>query len=192
MPALPALYGWEVSSTWREETLFYQSAVRAICLQYIFPQLAKPNAMMARHGLMTAVEHVFQRGAARGYHPQFAYGTEPTSGAAYPLGTPLFRSLNLMEWSFVNGQPGFLAPAPSGAATSAAGSTQGAVQRGFPAYQATFQVVERILPEQASAADTAQDALLNLAINEDPGNPALGLDVLSRVLPFPDGGADEP
>lgn len=189
VPALPALYCWETSSTEREETLFYQSNVRSITLQYIFPQLAKPNAMVGRHGLMGVIQKIFARGAARGYHPGFAFGTD-ANGIAYPLGTTLIRSLGLVEWMFTSGQPGFLEPIPNIGSNATVGSTSGAVQRGFPAYQATFQVVERIFPPQPSTGDQISDGTTTIAIL-DGDNPQ-ALDILVGVLLPPDGSEDPP
>lgn len=188
LASLPGLWCWEIKSNVVEQTLYYDVAQRDIALQYIFPILTRPNGIRARHGIWSVVEKCFQRAVSFGNHPNFAYGNDP-NGVPYPLGTMLYTSLGLTEWTMVSGTPGFLEQVPAASKARGSSAADGAKQSAYPAYQVVYRVSEIIQWPQATQADLTGDSTLTIALGDDPTQP---LDIMQRIITGPDGGDVEP
>ena len=175
---LPGLWAWEVSSQWSKEgsTLVHDAIEREIKVQYIFPQLSLPDGINARHGLMGIVGKAIARAASRGLHMSYGYNGDGP-------GTPIWQSLNLLDFQFLRGAQGRLELVPAASTTQGRNNASGAVQHFYPAYEATISVIERIeAPQGIPITDETNDATLTIAVGDDVGDT---IDVLERVIIAP-------
>ena len=177
---LPGLWMWEEGATSTKEgaTLWYAATQRTIKMSWVFPELQIPG-YSGRSGLANAVSNAILKACDEGRHPDYGYGTDPA-------GTWILGSLNLHALDFVRGAHGALQGIPNSSVAGNGGvrGSDGAIQRFHPAYEATFQVVEKIEQRQFVLPD---DVLVEgtVAINhgEDANDTTL---VLERTIPGPD------
>lgn len=160
---LPGLWAWEESSQWSREfsTLTRDAVERTIKVQYIFPALQAPLGIAARSGVIGAVSRLFWKAAYHGRHSTWAYDGNPA-------GTQLFRALGLLGFTFVRGRPGRIAATPTaGAAGNGRSRGEGATQRFFPSYEATFSVIEPVGLNAALDADTITTRTFDIRVGEE-------------------------
>lgn len=175
---LPGLWAWEEGSTWSKEgsTLAIDAIERDIRLMYVFPQLATPDGIAARHGLMGAVCKAIAKGASRGAHAEYGYGDDA-------MGTPVWQSLSLVDLQFVSASYGRLAQTPTqGQQSGGRSGAEGYVHRFYPAVTASMSVIEHISPAEGDDGDLQLDGTLTIGVNDGQGAT---LDVLERVIISP-------
>ena len=175
---LPGLWAWEEGQLWSKEgsSLMVEAIEREIKVLYVFPQLATPDGMLARHGLMSAIGKTFARAAMIGLHHEYSYNGDPP-------GTPIWRSLNLVDFQYLKGAAGRLAQTPTaGAQQGGRGGAEGYVHRFYPAFTATFSVIEHVQPVSDDADTLQTDGTLTLAVDDGTSDP---LDVLERTIISP-------
>jgi hypothetical protein len=165
----PALYAWEESSKVEPWTLRWDVMVRRIRVMYVFEELVKPFGFMARHGLMSAVAKTFAKASERRRKSDFQHEDDP-------LGWPISLSLNLLDWKMTEGQQGFLQAIPSG------GDLDRQVRRGYPAYQAIFEVTERI--DQRTISELLADGVISIETGDHTGST---IEFMERIAEAPDG-----
>jgi len=181
--ATPALYAWHggaASESLKYSTSVYPAIEREVKVLYVFQELQKPDGLQARHGIYKAIGDIFAKASDRGRHATFGYNGDP-------LGTPLYRSVGFLEWRLTKGEPGWLDSTPGGTRNGANGLDRHA-QRGFPAYQASFLVVERVGGELPDDGDALIDASIH--INASDGDTQT-TDFMDRELEGPDGADEE-
>ncbi len=186
-PPLPAGYCWRVSTqpTAMGATLIRRCVEHEIKLHYIFPQLQIPGGFDARSGLMAAVADQASRyfgEAFRTRHPNYGYNGDAA-------GTPLVRSLNLVDISLVRAQHGGIAVTPTGSAQGTAGrpGNEGHVQRFFPSVEMTLRVIAPIDTAQpVEPDDVLSDSTVDMNVGESVGDTVFSLDavlIAPRDLP---------
>lgn len=165
----PALYVWEESAQLQPWTIRWEVLVRKIRVMYIFEELVKPHGIQARHGLMGAVAKTFAKASERRRHSNFQWDNDPQ-------GWPLSFSLNVLDWKMLEGQQGFLQAIPSG------GDAERQVRRGYPAFQATFEVTERI--DQRTIEELLADGVISIDTGDHTGDV---IEFMERIAEAPDG-----
>lgn len=176
--ALPSLYVWFSDRAQAvQATLVYRHVQRELSCLWIFDELVAPGDDDARSGISAIVAQTFLKAAERGRHESYAYGSDP-------LGMPIWRSLSWINFECQQAMPEILWNVPGGSSTGT-GRGDGAIQRGFPAVRAKFQIVERIYEDQVSDTDSLIDA--SLAIHASDGEDSQTMDFMDRELTGPDG-----
>lgn len=185
---LPALYVWPHDEYTRPHTILKNRRERTIKAAYIFNELVAPSGLRARHGLMGAVGAVFVRAARWGRHRTYGYDTDPD-------GTPIARSVGIMDWRHRYTQYGMMWRVPGtteGVPERVGTGGDGSIQRGYPTVKAEFIVNELInndslidLPEYPN--DVMPDATLSIETGDTTQDT---VEIMQRVLPAEDGDDD--
>lgn len=157
----PALYGWWGGpSIRRGQTIVYDVRERELQLMWVYSQLNGPAGDRARSGLAADVDAIFHRAHARGAHPSYGY-----NGAA--PGTPIWKSMGVHSWEYVEGRPGALMETPSGS-SRAGGISDGQAQTYYPAVMGRVIVRERIYNDtMVDPDDVNLDTRIAIVTNEE-------------------------
>jgi hypothetical protein len=176
---LPGLWAWEESSRYNREssTLLWDAYEREIQLLYVFPQLATPDGMQARHGLVTAVSGAIKWAISVGYHAAYGFdGDAP--------GTPLWKTLGLVDLSLDSTSYGRLAQTPgSGVQQGGRAGSEGYTHRFFPAVRAKLSAIEHVVPIQIDGGTDQADGTLTIDVED--GQDPNALEILERVIVSP-------
>lgn len=140
---VPALFVW--SDTAAETvglTTMISGRKRTLNAMYVFDRVQGLDGIARYRGLLNAVDATFSRAADRGAHPEFA-----TPG--HSPGSHITTMLSLYSIDYLGGTSGFLTELPGASArsfadTSGARAKTTAILSGYPAFRASFAVVENI------------------------------------------------
>lgn len=180
---LPGLWIWEesVERSRTHDTLWYKAHERTLRLNWIFPMVQIPGGYAARSGLTAAVGRAILAACDHQRHPTFELnGSAPGAKVISAIGP------NILGFYFERGAHGSMAPSPGSSVANNGGraASEGAVQRFYPAFDATIKVVERVGEfESEYPDDVNQDGSLVISVGD---NVADTVDVLERILIAPD------
>jgi hypothetical protein len=173
----PALYLWWPKGTRSRITQFSAlrwTRERELRLFYTHCEVTAPDESEVYAGLTQAIDAILAR-ASRRPHPSYSYnGSVP--------GTPIARVLapeGDLSWQYEGGYPDFAAAVPSVESRFPGGATPGAGEqvRGYPVLFGTVRLWERVTDDDPT--ELLGDSPMTITTD--------GADILSHVLPAPDG-----
>jgi hypothetical protein len=179
--SIPALYlFWPGTSKILDETVSYVRRERPLIACYVYDEHVMPNGLLARAGLLAAVDASFAKAAERGRH-----ATHTPSGSV--PGGSVRNALGLLGWGYDGAQRGEMAAAIPSTSSTPGGPPEGNVKRGYPCLRAQFTVWERIYDDTSQdPADVTRDILANIEMSElDDQNDTLVIQ--QGYLVAPDG-----
>jgi hypothetical protein len=155
--AIPALYMWRDDgpdgTRYEQHTILRLRRVSVVRALYLFSEQVIPSGAVVMNGLRTAVDATLLAATEYGYRGDYGYGGSP-------LGTPIQQSLKFEGWQYLGSEGGIMWKLPGDVAVSPAPGKggDGAVQRGFPAVRAAWEILE--LADLRDASDTQLDSTL--------------------------------
>lgn len=145
---IPALYMWSPTTRIEKLSILMRRRVRDVRAIYVFSQQVIPDGALVQSGLGADIDGTFLQATQYGYHTAYSYG-------GGPVGKPIDVTLSIDEWQYLGATIGHMWKLPGEAALGPSGGMQGdgAVQRGYLAVQARWEVKE-LLGERDAAAET--------------------------------------
>ncbi len=139
--SIPALYMWrdegQDGERYEQHTILRLRRISLVHALYIFSEQTIPAGGVVQSGLRNAVDASLRAATEYGYRTDYGHNA--------PLGTPIKTSLKFDGWVYLGCEGGIMWKLPGEAVVSPTAATggDGAVQRGFPAVRAHWEIHEQ-------------------------------------------------
>lgn len=175
--ALPALYVWcPDAGILTEWTTMRRMRTRTIKVQWVFDELASPQGVELRHGLLVAADNLLALAESQDEHQTWPVSGFPDIAPGESFG----RAFGLRKWVKQAAQFGAMWGVPSPSSLPG-GPGDGAAQYGYPTLQTSFLIEELIDRENYTADDiittTADTILGGDHLDDLQGGGGYGLEV---------------
>lgn len=190
-PAQPQLYVWWEGSRAANYTNLLEGSLSTYNVLYIGEEVVAPAGLLHYTGIGPLVARSMNNAFDACVHADYGYNGDP-------LGTPIWRSLQVRGLRLTETTPGALVPRPATNA-AAGGQGEGGIVRFFPAVQAVVMVHETIgqpVPRESTAipggggtlypSNVMGDSVLNIRTEEN-GDIDNAVEIMVRNVPGPDG-----